>query len=284
MTEILTPPEIKPEAATSTSVGVPVEGRRRILAAAALVAVLAGASFVALSTLGGPEGHGAAAFAIDTVRPGTFMVRVVNSQTSAENMTEQLRAAGLNIVVETAPASPQLVGRWLALDASQGVSAKLRDDIADQALTSTTTLRVPAGFSGNMTLTVGRKPQRGEDIVVVGTPNALAPGGTLFCSQLLGLPAAAARHALTAQGYAVRWATGGARRPLSQPAATDRVVQAFIYDSEAVAPTGFPIDGSTVQVVLADPLDASYDTLRWSGFPRWAHAKVQSEQGGCGVS
>jgi hypothetical protein len=263
----------------------PAEPRRTLsvarwsAVAAAVAALVVGIGVVASST-GGPTGHGPAAFAIEALPSGGVSIRVVNTRVAADDMTAQLRAVGLNIDIDTAPASPQLVGRWLVVTASEDVPGRVADEVAAQTLGSTATLEVRKRFPGELTLTVGRSPEPGEDVQVAGTPNALAPGGLLYCQRLAGQAPATADAALTAAGYTVTWA-GRGRRPLVTAPSGSRVAQAYIYDTKALAPAGVSSDGKTVQVVVWDPTDPQYEQILWAGWPQSASRSDRRDYDDC---
>lgn len=240
-------------------------GRRLLLLTGAVAAATVAISVVS-SGVGGPSGHGPAAFAVTSLDPSTLVVKVVDSQVSADAMNAQLREAGIAITVRTVPASPQLVGRWLEVGADAQVPGALADDVADQALNKTAALVVPRSFPGQLTLMVGRAAQDGEKLQVLGTPNALAPGGLLACLHLSGADPATAAPALAAAGWKVQWAAGGARHAIASPTPGQKVVQAYVYDEPQLAPRGFVPGAKAVQVVLASPQDEHYATLVHTGF------------------
>lgn len=250
--------------------------------AAAVVALVVGIGTVA-SSIGGPTGHGPAAFAIEALPSGGVSIRVVDSKVSAGDMTAQLHAIGLDIAIDTAPASPQLVGRWLVVTASEEVPSQVADDVADQTLGSAATLEVRKRFRGQLTLTVGRSPEPGEAIQVAGTPNALAPAGLLYCERLAGQTPATADAALTAAGFTVTWA-GRGRRPLAAAPEGSRVGQAYVYDMKALAPAGVRADGKTVQVVVWDPADPQYEQILWTGWPQSAIRSGRRDYADCPAS
>ena len=199
--------------------------RVRLLTAAASIAVLVIGISVFAATTGGPTGRGPAAFAIENLPGGKVSIRVVNNTVSAAQMTRQLQDVGLSITIDAVPASPQLVGRWLTTGASEDVPGTVIDDLTQQALGKTATLDITRTFPGQITLTVGRSPRVGEDPQVSGTPNALSPGGLLYCQRLSGQIPSAAAKSLTDAGYTVSWAVGGVRRSVATAPDGTRVVK-----------------------------------------------------------
>jgi hypothetical protein len=225
---------------------------RRALALASAGVLTAGA-FVALS-LRGDGGTAGTAFATERAADGTISVRVVDSDVSAKAMTRQLRAAGVDVRVETMPASPQLVGTWLYVSDDSRVPDSMARAIAEQTRGYVATLEVPAGLPGGLVLGVGRAPHRGEAVAVSGRRNALAPGGLLHCTRLSGAPAATAAAQLA--GWTVRWA-GGA------PARGARVTLAYVSDD---AP-------KTVELTALAPADPRYGPQSWLGYAPSARAR-----------
>lgn len=235
---------------------------RRAFPAVASAAVLTAGAFLALSS--GSE-QGGTAFAMTPAAGGKVAVRVVDSDVSAKAMTAQLRAAGLDVTVETMPASPQLVGTWLYVSSDGSVPDALHDEVFDQTRGYTATLELPASIPGGLVLGVGRAPRDGEAVAVSGRRNALAPGGLLHCDRLSGVAPDTALSRLTAAGYTVTWAGGAA------PARGSRVTLAYVSDT---AP-------KTVEVTALAPGDARYDAQSWLGFAPSARATGDRGYDGC---
>jgi hypothetical protein len=241
------------DAARVTGSGDETAARVRALAASAAGAVLTAFVFVAVSSGSGPGGT---AFAMEQVAGGRVAVRVVDSDVSAKAMTAQLRAAGLDVRVETMAASPQLVGTWLYVSSDGTVPDALHRSVSDQTRGYTATVELPASIPGGMVLGVGRAPRPGEAVAVSGRRNALAPGGLLHCTRLSGAAPETARARLAAAGYAVTWAGGAV------PARGSRVTLAYVSDT---AP-------KTVEVTALPPSDARYAAQSWLGFAPSARA------------
>ena len=66
----------------------------RMVVAGAVTVAVAAAVFVIGSTVGGPEGHGPTAFAVERLPNNLTSITIVNSDASAQQMTDQLHAQG----------------------------------------------------------------------------------------------------------------------------------------------------------------------------------------------
>ncbi|MDQ1711007.1 MAG: hypothetical protein QOE45_457 [Frankiaceae bacterium] len=228
---------------------------RRVVMAMAAAVVFTGGVLVALSARG-PGDAGGTAFAMERVAGGTIAVRVVDSDVSARAMTRQLRAAGVDVRVETMPASPQLVGTWLYVGNDGHVPDSVYYAIVAQTHGYVATIEVSASLPGGLVLGVGRAPHRGEGVQVSGRRNALAPGGALYCTRLPGVAASVAAAHLATDGYAVRWADG------KVPAAGTRIAAAYVSDD---AP-------KTVVLSALSPSDSRFGPQSWLGFTPSARA------------
>jgi hypothetical protein len=246
---------------------------RRLLAAAASVAVIAGAAFTAMALTGGPTGAGATAFAVARLPHGKVSIRVVSTAASAKQMTDQLHAKGLDIFVTTVPATPQLVGTWVSMSTSQDFSPALAKDLVSQALSHSVTLDVPAHFTGSLGLSLAVAPSSGEQPEVAGLRNALAPGAPLACSGLSGTGPDHAAAVLERRGYTVLGFTTGVGLPgsttpdLTKPPRGTKVTAVFIEDMSPTDSTQVLTSRDhDVAIQIASPADASYPILLHAGF------------------
>jgi hypothetical protein len=242
---------------------------RRLMVAAASVAALTAGITVVVTAAGHAAGLGPTAFAVTTQPHGKIAIRVVSTKASAQQMTNQLHAHGLNITVQTVPASSQLVGTWVELAGNASVSNALMAQLGDQAIGHATTIVMPARFTGSLTFDIARTPAPGEAVQVGGIRNALAPSGPLACQGLSGATPAAARQTLAALGYTITgWSDSPSDdNPTTAPPAGTRVVQTFIDDiSPTDATKTIASRDHDVIVDVTAPSDRLYQTRLHSGF------------------
>lgn len=248
--------------------------------AAATVAAATAAVLGGLTLGAGPGGLGPSAFAVTPEPKGVVAVHVVSTQASADQMTRQLQAKGLNVQVATVPVSPALVGTWVAVGADGDYSQARMDDLIRQTEGYATTLEIPANMPGEIQLTVGRAPNRGEAIAVGGLRNALAPGGPLACQALSGANPSVAARQLRSLGYTIDfWTT---KQPLVHPAGTpasvtgvvaepafgSKVTQVWVHDWVGNELTNVrPGYEHHVVVQVQDPRSSTYEYEVWQGFP-----------------
>ena len=155
-----------------------------------------------------------------TIRHGTVTVLITNPLAAAGQLTAALRAHGLNIIVQTVPVSPSLVGTIVYTD------APIIRSLWKPACSVTgcpVGLVLPAGYTGRATIAVGRPARPGEGYQ--SAADVFAPGEALHCSGLLGAPATAALPVLRKLGlhatwWALNWATGHSARRQAQAAAS----------------------------------------------------------------
>lgn len=259
------PQEARP--ATPAAPRVRRRSHSRSWVAAGAVAACAAAITTASIVPGSGSGLVSTALAVTRPDDSTVVIKILDAAEDPAALTRRLAAEHLSIRVEAVSASPQLVGRWLSSGADAHVSGALADSVAEQTVDKTADLVVPAHFAGTLSLTIGRPARPGEHPDVIGTPNALAPGGKLACWGLTGAEPAVALTTLQDAGWRVVWAAGGVRRPQASPEPGQRVVQAYVYDVAALASTGFALDGHSVQLVLDAPDDPRYDQLAATGYP-----------------
>jgi hypothetical protein len=238
--------------------------RRRLLVAGAVAAAVTGATFVGLSTTGGPAGLGPTAFAVTQLPEGAVAIKVVNNTATAKQMTAQLHKQGLSITITTVPSTPQLVGTWVYASFTAAVPSTLASSIAAQEHGYVSTIDISASFPGRITLGVGRATRPGETVQVAGLRNALAPGGLLFCDRLSGVDPQIAATKLAAAGYAVHWAANPVTTTtITTPAAGSKVTEAFIGGADVEQPVASAHD---VTLILDTPTDRRYLPQLWTGF------------------
>ncbi|WP_339567374.1 hypothetical protein [Pseudokineococcus sp. 1T1Z-3] len=186
-------------------------------------------------------------------------ISIIDTTAAAEEMTAQLAAEGLDVRVQTAPVTPQLVGTWVGVGSDGSTDEVVFDAVTAQALGYADDIAVPRGASG-LTLTVGVPTEPGQAAQIIGMRNAFAPGGPLECSTARGATVAAATTMLTEQGYS----TQVVRFPTFEPVAakdTDLVPTVFYDDATP----------SHLLLVATDPGDATLQARRDLGFsPRQA--------------
>jgi len=229
--------------------------RRFAMAGGAVVGLTCAAITLSVAFESSP-GLGTPAFAVSALPQGNVSITVVNTAASAKQMTDQLHAKGVNVAIETMPASRQLVGTWVGQSYSSAVPESLWRSINAQTHGYTKTLDIPASFPGAITLYVGRAPKAGEGVQVGGIRNALAPGGALACRVSPGSTPDAARRALVSAGYTVTWAYQSRSAAVGAPPAGTRVTDAYVSDD----------DPHAVTLLVADPHSPTYSALVWSGF------------------
>jgi hypothetical protein len=251
-----------------------------------LVGVLVAASTVSIwalqSFLGGPTGQGPAALAVQRTADGSFSIRVVDAQASSSRMTEQLRTLGFKITVETEPAEPQLVGRWVAAGAEE-TSPTVEEVVRQANGTSTIEIR-PPGPSEQVVLYVGRPTRAGEAPAAVGEVNAASPGGLLYCYRLSGTDPTIAQQTLQKAGYTVHWLDGSVystkeHRERTAAAATPPpgVVTAAVTQDARMTTA----DPAVVFLRVTSPTASDFEARLWSGYPESARARQQRDYSSC---
>jgi hypothetical protein len=243
----------------SSSSAPRVPSHRRLWLAIPGGLAAAAAGVLAVTMLGGPRGStGPAAFAMQTISRDTISVTIVNSRVDAKTMTDQLHQRGLDITVESVPVSPQLVGTWVGSAFSADVPETIAQTVIDQMSGYSSTIELPTSFTGEITLNTGHAPDPGQEPMVIGFPNALAPGGRLGCLHATGATPATLQHQAEDLGYTLTWANGDNSkvRAMPEPQPGQRVVEAHIQDA---AP-------SIVQVIVATPTSYGYEARSRRGY------------------
>jgi hypothetical protein len=235
-------------------------GHRRLwIAIPGGLAAAATAGMLAVTMLGGPGGAtGPAAFAMQNISRDTISVKIVNNQVAAHDMTEQLHQRGLNITVTSVPVSPQLIGTWVGSAFSADVPETVAQTVIDQMSGYSSTIELPASFTGEITLNTGHATDPGQEPKVIASPNALAPSGRLGCLHATGTAPATLQQQAEELGYTVTWANGDDRETpaIPGPQPGQRVVEAHIQDATP----------STVQVTVATPTSHGYEARSHRGY------------------
>jgi len=240
--------------------------RRRLVVAAATLAVLTVGTSIGLTTLSSSPGLGTRAFAVTKTPSGNVAVRIVSTQASADEMTQQLHAAGLtNVSITTEAANPALVGTWVS-SGGDGAAA-----IASQTDGYAATLEIPRGLTAPLILTVGRAAKPGEALDVRGFRNEAAPGGPLACRGLPGAMPTTALAALTTAGYTVDfWYTTNREHPLDPAAATAGTMRVTgVYNDDLNLSDHWRLLSGRerhVSVQVAPYVSPAYQDLVWTGF------------------
>lgn len=269
-------------AAERTPTAVPAEvssgrsrRRRSLLAGLTLLGTATAAAVAAVAlSLSGPAGTGHAAFAIQRVSGTTVSVHIVSTAAEAGEMTAQLQEKGLDVTVDTIPASPQLVGTWLTASFSEDVPEPVVERVLAQVPNGyTTTVELPVTFDGEIRLGVGRAPAAGEELQVLGMRNALAPGARLGCLHATGGEPARVQQAAEQLGYTVTWADGDTPELITVPGAGAgrRTAAAFIDDARP----------GEVRLVAATPGSRRYDGRSRMGYSPAQWQTRESNPGAC---
>lgn len=248
--------------------------KQRLRLSPAPLAIVALLALVSALVVGLVESHGKTAKPRALPAGAVVYVRPVTTAAAAAATTRRLNSLGVHINVTTQPATPSLVGTWLGEGGTGDVPTPLVNDVVRQAQGYTATLRIPAHFTGRITLEVGVPPAPGQKIDVGGLRNALAPGMPLACHSLSGATPADAIRVVAQLGYSIdAWTTrDSATSGLLTPAQIEsrphlRVTEAFVHDW-----TGN--DLSAVQpgaehhlvVKLADERSPTYIAQLWTGY------------------
>ena len=281
MTEITAQPSssVVPQHASGRS-----SGRRRRLAIgmAAVVALTAG-TFAATSFSGGPAGKGATAFAVEKLPSGSISIKVVGTAASAQQMTDQLRAQGVNVTIDTEPVSSQLVGTWITFATPDGVATPLTHLLMQQFAGATATLEIPASLlaTTRLKLTVGRAPHDGEALEATGERNVFSPGGLLYCYELAGGTAAVAQAALSSAGYHLHWKYTGGPVSASGPGGWSSTPSTGVVTRAFIGLPGTSGGDHDVYIQTANPGDPQFKALLWSGYGPSAEASNTRDYSGC---
>ena len=257
-----------------------------IVAAVALLALLSALVVAFVQSHGKPAARTLPAGAVVAPQP-------VTTPAASVLLTKHLSAVGVPITVTTQPASPAFVGTWISEGATGHVPAPLFSSVQRQAEGYTATLRIPAHFTGRITLEVGVTPGPGQKIEVAGLRNALAPGMPLGCHSLSGASPADASHVLSELGYTVdAWTTRDPAGAASTSGALSlaqaarqphlRVAEVFVHDwtgSDLTATR--PGVQRHLIVKLADDRKPTYIPQLWTGYSAGLRTTTAPALAGC---
>lgn len=247
--------------------------RRRWVLAVCAAAVAAAAFFAALPA--GDDGPRPGQALAVTRAAGDIVIRIADASASPDRIERELRAVGITASVATEPVSPSLVGTWTAVTASP----PLRDAAREHAeIARGVKLRIPEGYSGRLTLRVGRAARPGDELRM--SISAFRPGEPLHCSGVERLSPDRAAREIARLGLVPRWERLAIRRgEVSEPGKDDRIVDAMvpvlvdapprgrIIDARLLS-SGYPEaygrpDGTTLLLTVAPPgLDPPRGTYR----------------------
>jgi hypothetical protein len=166
---------------------------------------------------------------------GTITARITDPYAAASQLTAVMRAHGLDIRIQAVPVSPSLVGTIVYTD------APIIHTLWKPACRVTgcpVGLVIPASFTGQATIAVGRPARHGE--MYESMADAFAPGEVLHCSGLQGAPVAAALPVLRKLGLTASWwAVSDPNWPGNPPPKDDQ-------GPRPERPTGYIVDGTPV--------------------------------------
>lgn len=208
--------------------------RARVLAAAAAV--------LAVIAVGVERQQGTAAAAVEVIRvDGAIIVRIVDLEARADEVTEAARDAGIHLEVTSVPVGPSNVGRFVAADLSS----------LPEPVTSTGSdgrsfdgVRIPDGWDGQVAVQLGRHAEPGEDWAVLS--DATAASEPLACTAVIGATVAEVQAAVADAGLNARWftyePTGGAVE--RGPQDIDAVDGWVVVAADAVSPDEVVIEAT----------------------------------------
>ncbi|WP_062433713.1 hypothetical protein [Herbidospora daliensis] len=178
---------------------LPTPRRRRTRVAAPVAAVTAAA--VTWAAWPSP------AAALDIRRDGDAYVVTVHDLTAdPETYGNLLRGVGLDVTLRTVPAAPSLVGTAIPVS---GRDVDFLTEEGDCVLTDcVVALRIGAGQSGGIDISLGREAAPGERYAMPGQIDA--PGEPLHCVDFRSLRFGAVKALLAEKGVTSVTAAGGA--------------------------------------------------------------------------
>lgn len=116
---------------------------------------------------------------------GELRVRITDIEARPHEIETAAADAGLDLEIEPVPVGPSNVGRFVGAYGSEGLPPDLRRTDGDGA-TSFDGFLIPAGFDGQLRLSLGRPAEPGEEWTVGS--NALSRGELLACEPLQDAP------------------------------------------------------------------------------------------------
>jgi hypothetical protein len=172
--------------------------------AAAAVGVAAAALLITSSAVRTQSAAGAVAFRAGG--DGDIVATVTEPFAAESKLQAAFAKHGLHITVNLVPVSPSLVGTVVYTSDNGGASA-IQPLQGGHCITGgggcPIGLKIPATFTGNGYITLGRPARPGE--TYESQSSAFAPGETLHCTELLGARVATALPVLRADKLTAAW-------------------------------------------------------------------------------
>ena len=171
-------------------------------------------------------------------RDGILYLRVKDAAADPEDMTRDLRAAGIDGEVVTIPVVPALVGKWIEAEYDSRRTPVMPhngpgpEPIRNQVGKRVEVLQIPADFSTWIRLKVGRVAEPGEIYAENPGTDELRPDGALACLGLEAMTPPQAAEELASYGYTVTWSAGGEQG--SEPPATGTIFWAWFMGPDRV--------------------------------------------------
>jgi len=156
-----------------------------------------------------------------------IIARITDPSAAAEQLTAVFKAHGLNIQVQTLPVSPSLVGTIVYSDVSNVQSLQAGPCMSGGGTGCDVGLVIPADFSGEAYVSVGRAAAPGEDYA--SSADVFAPGEVLHCSGILGQSTSTTASTLQEMGVTVRWDV--------QPTGSGSVPDGYVVSGTAMSST-----------------------------------------------
>ena len=218
---------------------------RSLVAAGLAVVMLAAGGWVVLSRAHAPATRVRRTEAVlFSTRGDVVVARITDPSAATSELTAAFEAHGLNIHVNAVPASPSVVGTIVYTDAPAVRSLQSGACVAG-GFTCEVGLVIPADFTGEANVTVGRAAAPGE--LYESSDDVFGPGEVLHCSGIVGGTVSSAIPILQAKGLDVRWDTSDATDVANPP------LDGYVADGTALSSTGVLLD--VVSAPLPDTSD-----------------------------
>jgi hypothetical protein len=176
-----------------------------LISSLGVVAAVAVAAWLIVSSATQPQAA-AAGVAFRTGADGDIVATVTDPFAAKGELNAAFAEHGLDITVNLLPVSPSLVGTVVSISDSGGASA-IQPLQGGRCVTGgggcSIRLRIPATFTGQGDITLGRPAKPGE--TYESTASAFAPGEVLHCSGLRGARVATALPILQRDKLTVQW-------------------------------------------------------------------------------
>jgi hypothetical protein len=217
--------------------------RLRLIAVGVTAAALALAMAVALPAVlpaGGPGSAPSAAAGVSFTDRGDYVIaRITNPAADVAQMEAAFAERGFDIKVTLIPVSPSLVGTipYVGEDgAAQQSWAEEPQILTGPGCVSPgggadcpIGLRIPAGFQGQASITVGRPAEPGE--VYTSAADATAPGEALHCSGIPGMTVERALPLLQQHGLSALWRSDSGRGGIGDNTDPSTIANQFVTDA-----------------------------------------------------